>query len=171
MPLTTDKMAADATGTDLRRKEPTYPFMDSTGHIDPSYLEANPNALSQVPAAIARAQWDDYAKRFMPFEDTVMNQTYYSNPGIVDETIQQARPMVDAAINTGQQIQTRRLEALGQHVTPEAQLRMAEGWDSQRALARVDAANRIRQNIAERSRNIAFGGTAGASSAINLGGA
>ncbi|MDF1551926.1 MAG: hypothetical protein P1P84_02635 [Deferrisomatales bacterium] len=114
-----------------------------------------------LPGIILREQWDDYASRFMPYEDALMNMTHYNNPGMVDEAIGDAMPAVNSAIDTGRQTQQHRLSALGQRPTQETQLRMDEDWDRQGALARTDAANRIRQNIAARSRNIAFGGVGG----------
>lgn len=115
--------------------------------------------LPGISATIARSQWKDYLRRYVPFEESLFQQTYYDNPKLVQGTLNTELPRVRSAINLGQQIQSRRLRALGQYVSREAQTRLDRTWDSERALATVDAANRIRQNIADRSRDIAFGGT------------
>jgi hypothetical protein len=122
-----------------------------------------------LPAALARAEWEDYRTRFMPYEDELMQKTHYMNPGIVQEEIDQAQPYVSQAIDMGQATQRRRLQSLGKEMKGTAAIQSAKGWDRQRSLSTVDAANRIRQRIATRSRDIAFGGlqagrtTAGAS--------
>jgi hypothetical protein len=133
-------------------------------YIQPDAIPAanlnDPLKLPTLTADVARAQWEDYKKRFMPLEDALMNQTVYGNPAIVEQSITAAMPRVDSAINLGQKAQTRRLEMMGQNVTPEARAELDKTWGNQRTLARVDAANQIRQNIAARSRELAFGGTA-----------
>jgi hypothetical protein len=58
---------------------------------------------------------------------------------------------------------------MGQNVTPEARAELDKTWGNQRTLARVDAANQIRQNIAARSRELAFGGGATQRPAIDTG--
>lgn len=114
--------------------------------------------LKLLPGALARKEWDTYITDFMPFEDMLMQQTHYENPAMVGKAIEGARPTVSSAIELGKGAQGRRLQALGQYVSPEAQARIDKGWARQESKAHVDAANTIRMNIAERSRNIAFGG-------------
>lgn len=150
-----------------------YPSMYSTSALTPlgpdAYSDKN---LPQLTANITRSQWEDYKARFMPFEDAVMDQTVYNNPGIVSQEIGRALPGVDSAIDISQGTQQRRLAAMGQRLSYGQQAGLDSFWDQQKALSRADAANQIRLNIAARSRDIAFGGgTKGAITATTGAGA
>lgn len=135
------------------------PFKSDLLNLDA--LNTGDNIALAAPLMM-RMNWDDYATRFRPFEDALIQQTHYANPDLVPDALTAGEQQVGSAIDLGQATQQRRLQAMGQYVSPEAQGRMDQTWGNQRALAQADAANRIRQNIAERSRNIVLGGTTAA---------
>jgi hypothetical protein len=108
-------------------------------------------------AKITRSQWADYENRFVPYEDALMNMTTYGNPGLVDSAItrgtQAPRQGFDSAQRMNEQHQARYGAALtrGYDQTQERQNNVG------RSAAIVNEANRIRQELTDRNREIAFG--------------
>jgi hypothetical protein len=108
-------------------------------------------------ANLTKAQWQDYQRRFVPIENELINSTTYANPQVLTKAIGQGREATNQAMDVSEKTQQR---AVGQYgITQDpAQLtlrRRMEGLN--RSAAVVDAANRIRQRVSDRNREITSG--------------
>jgi hypothetical protein len=117
-------------------------------------------------AKLTRAQWEDYKRRFVPIENELINSTTYANPQVLTTAIGQGRDAANQAINVSEQTQQRAVGQYGITQDPSeiALRRRMEGMN--RSTAVVDAANRIRQRVSDRNREITSG--AAPSSGIQL---
>lgn len=109
-------------------------------------------------AQVTRAVYDDWKQNYLPVALEMMNQTTYNNPGLMAENVTQAVGNVNSSFNSAQDQQDRTLSRFGISRTGQAQ----EVSDRMESLSKsasiVDAANRIRQNLADRNRQVALGG-------------
>lgn len=140
--------------------------------VDYTKLQADPAA---VTGALTRAQWDDYVSRFQPIEKNLMDMSIYN-------TLDGGKAMIDKEINdaigTGGYVQNaiasnkgqvaRGMARYGMTATAEQQAGTEAKSGMNASLATVDAANRIRQNVLDRSNAIAVGSTPNAGRAIGL---
>lgn len=104
-------------------------------------------------AAIYREQWDDYIARFAPKEDELID-SYYNREALTADGVAEARQYaglgMDGAMQAQQVTQSRYQSAM----TPQEIEAQNRRFSLGRGLAEVDSANRTRQHIADRYRNL-----------------
>ena len=107
------------------------------------YLTRGPtdeNEASNLRAAIAREQWEDYKQRFQPLENTLLG--YANNrQGFVSGAKQESLNRVNSVYGLAQPQIERRLGSYGLQITPEIQNRIAKRLNYEKGLADVQAAN------------------------------
>lgn len=123
---------------------------------NPMHLAAGGKAEDNY-AKLTRAQWEDYKRRFVPIEDELINSTSYANPEVLTKAIGQGKEAVNKTFDVSSEMQNRAIGRYGISQDPAqiALRRRMEGLN--RSAAIVDAANRIRQRIADRNREITTG--------------
>jgi len=150
--------AGGPTPVDTTPVSPIKPIDATQSAPSEAPLKLSPGGnASDNYARLTKAQWADYQKRFVPIEDELINSTTYANPQVLTKAIGQGREATNKAFDVAEQTQQR---AVGQYgITQDpAQIalrRRMEGLN--RSAAVVDAANRIRQRISDRNREITSG--------------
>jgi len=123
---------------------------------------------SDTWAKITRSQWDDYVNRFVPREDALLNMTTYQNPALVAHDIargtQEAAKGFNATRNMADQYQSR----YGAALSRGEQQYQDRSANVSRSAAIVNEANRIRQKLQDRNREIAIGGSNAAVAAADV---
>ena len=76
-------------------------------------------SASETQAALARAEFEDYKKRFFPLEDELINR--YDNKGLRDKAIAENTQGVRDAYQADRGIQQRRLSRYGVNLAPDQQ--------------------------------------------------
>ena len=112
---------------------------------------------SDLLAAVTREMWEDYKKRFFPLEEQLMGMTTYKDPSLMEREVEKGQGRVEATFGSLWVTAVRRASSYGQSwdaAQYQANLN-AHRLDKTAALA--DAANRIREKIIERDREIATG--------------
>lgn len=138
--------------------DPTY--------VNPS-LTGNKKA-SDIMGKLTRAQWQDYKDRFQPIEAALMNKTIYNNPDLIPQGIAQGAQTVNAAYDTAAISRQRMMERYGVNQRADEQAAYNRRAGLERSSAIVDSANRIRQRLEDRTREIAIGSTPNAGRAYGL---
>lgn len=112
---------------------------------------------SDILAGVTREMWEDYKKRFFPLEEQLMGMTTYKDPSLMEREVEKGQGRVEATFGSLWDTAVRRASSYGQSwdaAQYQANLN-AHRLDKTAALA--DAANRIREKIMERDREIATG--------------
>lgn len=108
-------------------------------------------------AKLARAQWEDYIARFRPLENQLMQMTTYENPAIITEEISKGQKYLGNQYDATIQNQAIQMQSYGISPTGEQRAVNERVAALGKAAALADAANRIRQRLIDRNREIAFG--------------
>ena len=128
--------------------KPSNPYLVPEFAMNPEYQAA----------MVLMQQYSDYQRRFQPLENQLMGQTMYTNPNLVNDEIAQGQGFVNNAFSTQAAQHQRSLQSFG--LAPDQRTQQANNISSAigRSASIVDAANRIRQNVTDRSRAIISGG-------------
>ena len=112
---------------------------------------------SDTWADITRAQWEDYLNRFVPREDALMNMTTYENPGVVDSTMAIGKQAAAIGYDATQRMNQQAAGRYGAALTQGYQQNQDRRDNVGKSAAIVNEANRIRQELQDRNRQIALG--------------
>lgn len=141
-------------------------------YVDYNALKADP---AQVSGALTRAQWDEYAARFQPVENRLMGMSIYGQSdggaALINNEITSAigpDGYVKKSLEASKGQAARSISRYGMAPTAEQQTTIATTDNLTDATATVDAANRTRQRVVDRSNSIATGVTPNAGRAIGL---
>lgn len=119
---------------------------------------------SNIRAAIARSQWQDYKKRFQPLENILLG--YANNrQGYIADAQKGALDRVNQAYSGGEAQIQRRMQSFGLQITPEMQQRISKRLGYQKGLAQVQASNMARREAEGQLDTIVGGGLSMASQA------
>jgi len=126
---------------------------------NPGLINPNlPGGASQAMADITKATYNDWKSTYLPIALEAMNQTTYKNPALLKGAIGEAKLGAENTFNNTAGIRNRTASRYG--VSFDEQQTAANnrtvGLEKSRAV--VDAANRIRQRLADRDRQVATGG-------------
>lgn len=113
-------------------------------------------SASENMAKIARAEWEDYKKRFVPIENRLISEV--SDRSLYEEAAERGAQNVGLAFDSQLGINERNNQRLGITQTAEQQEQFTRQAGLQRSLAQVEASNRGREAIDERNLNIMAGG-------------
>lgn len=113
-----------------------------------------PNTADEQAAQVAQAQYDDWKNTYLPIARDLTQQTTLNNPGLVNQGITQAVGDVNSAFNTQSGVQQRYAQEYG--IIPDAMQGAVNSRVNSvgRSQSVVDAANRIRANLANRDTSI-----------------
>lgn len=134
------------------------PYLVTQFDKDPS------NTIGQL----TRAQWADYVQRFSPVENRLMDMTTYNSPEITAHEVERGTATAGQAIDVASRGRALNRAQYGLTARAGQQALEARQDNIARSTAVVEAANRIRQNLIERNRNIAVGGVPNAGRAYGL---
>jgi hypothetical protein len=132
-----------------------------------------PGSTSQLPsfggkysandtwAYITRQQWDDYMSRFAPLEEKMIGMTTYANPEIVNQEVAKGTEKAASAIGNYGEMGKQYLSRFGAALDPRQEMQTQRMENLTTGSAVSDAAARIRQNLLDQNRQIAFGMSTG----------
>lgn len=115
-------------------------------------------SAAQNLADVTRATYEDWRKQYLPIALEMMNQTTYNNPGLVDKEVKSAVGNVESAFKNTQGLQDRTASRYGITLDDRQKAASDRITGLEKSTAVVDAANRIRQKLADRNRQVAAGG-------------
>ena len=113
-------------------------------------------------------QYEDYIARYQGTENALMDMTSYNNPDLVNDEVAASTNTVNSAMATAAANQQYAYQHLGMAQTAETQQANTARNSLNTSTAVVDAANKIRQRIADRNQQIALGSTPNAGRAYGL---
>ena len=138
----------------------TYDYQAPTSQpfvIAPGSFRGDEEA-SRTAAAIARATYEDYKRRFVPIRNMLVDEVTTNYQDTLDASLDRTRSAVTSGFDRAEGMQRRRLERYGVN-TPGADFSRA------RTSSLVGGLNTTRQRSRERKMNLAYGGmNAGAAS-------
>lgn len=138
--------------------------IDAGGYV-PNFQGANKAA--QTRAWIKRDEWEDYKARFLPVEQKLIARI--GREGTMeelDELLKRANINSESAFNAMKKANQSNFERMGISLNADAAKAYAREMQQSRALAGVDAENRLRSHIVNRNQNMALGGAGMRSSAM-----
>lgn len=115
-------------------------------------------SASQNLADVTRATYEDWRKQYLPIALEMMNQTTYNNPDLVGKEVKSAVGNVESAFKNAQGLQDRTASRYGISFDDRQRAASDRITGLEKSTAVVDAANRIRQKLADRNKQIAAGG-------------
>ena len=127
----------------------------TTGAIDPNAYGGN---ADQMAAAVSQAQYNEWRNNFLPVAQQLNKQTTYGDPSLVSKGITQAIGNVNQAYDTASGQQQRFSQEYGVTQDPMLGAVTSRVNNVQRSQSVVDAANRIRSNLASNNNSIMSGG-------------
>lgn len=107
-------------------------------------------------AELARAQWKDYKKRFMPFEKMLITQGLDANNYIQDVNV--AKNAVDSAFSQQDGAFERNMDRMGVVMNPAEQNAIEDNMARDKATTMVGEMNSARNNVWDRQNSIMSGG-------------
>lgn len=149
-------------------QQPPKTMVNADGTINYVDFTSDPSGIT---AALTRQQYQDYMSRFAPIENRLLGMMSYDNPEAVNMEVQSAIGQggyVQSALNRNQGQQRYAFNKLGVDQTAQAKQAMDTSNNLNRSTAVVDAANRIRQKIADRNQMISVGAVPNAGRAYGL---
>lgn len=115
-------------------------------------------SASDMMASVTRATYDDWRKTYLPIALEMMNQTTYNNPALVKKEVASAVGGVNSAFNSAKGVRERTASRYGVQFDDQQKASNERIMGLEKSTAVVDAANRIRQRLADRNRAIATSG-------------
>lgn len=111
-----------------------------------------------IRGRIARREWADYKKRFVPLEDLMLR--YAQNPNLITDPLRQrATEQINSQYGLAQPMADRRLASYGLSMNPEQRARFQNRTAMDKNLAQVQANNQIKRFGEEQLYNIIGAGT------------
>ena len=117
----------------------------------------NPNSganAADTAAAVSQANYNEWKNTYLPAALDLNNQTTYNNPGLVQQGVTQAIGNVNQAFDSAAAQRNRFMQQSGTTQDPMLGAVNSRVNNVQRSSSVVDAANRIRQNLADRNKSI-----------------
>ena len=108
-------------------------------------------------AKLYRQQFDDYVKRFGPKEEELIG-SYNNKAGLTNTKVAEAKQFAGLGMDNAMQAQQITQSRYQTAMTPQEREAQQRSFSLERGLADVDVANRTRQHIADRYRNMLSGG-------------
>jgi len=115
----------------------------SSAFVDPGMSSDGPDAAEDDQATMARSEWYDYANRFVPIENQLMN--YATNPDQITTAENNATSATDQAFATQAGTQQREMAGLGIQPTSAQSTEINRNDDLSKSLGEVGAANEAEQ--------------------------
>lgn len=123
------------------------------------------NYEASIPfALLAREQWQDYKKRFMPIEKQLISEG--TNQGQFLTEPKMAQNSVNQAFNTQSGSMSRDLARRGVSMTPDEELAANHGLEMAKTSALVGESNDARNNVWDRMNGVMNGGLSVANRSI-----
>ena len=116
-----------------------------------SSMYSGDEQASRTAAAIARAQYEDYKRRFIPIRNMLVSEVTTNYDDMLDQEMGRTRSAVTSGFDRAEGSQRRRLERYGVN-SPGTNFNQAE------TSSMVGGLNLTRQRSKERKMNLAFGG-------------
>lgn len=115
-------------------------------------------------ALLAREQWQDYKKRFMPIEKQLIKEGTNQTQFITEPKM--AQTAVNQAFDTQQGSMSRDLARMGVSMTPDEQSASNQGLEMAKTSALVGESNDARNNVLDRMNGVMNGGLSVANRSI-----
>jgi hypothetical protein len=124
---------------------------------DPNSIDASSKGgASAINAAITREQWEDYKKRFQPYEDRLA--AIYKNGGMMEGEAERIPEAVNQSFTTMRGIADRQLSRYGISPNEDQAVSRNRMASLDQAIASVDAKNNLYATADERQDKIMTGG-------------
>lgn len=127
-----------------------------TGQIPLASLQGMTGPI--MAGVLTQAQYDSWKNTFYPVIEQMLGQSTYANPQIANEQISEAISSVNSRFNSAEGMRNRYASQYGLDIDPATQAENSRISNVKRSAAVVDAANRIRQSLMERNKQIMEGG-------------
>lgn len=114
-------------------------------------------SASALLASVTREMWEDYKRRFFPLEEQLMGMTTYQDPGLMDREVEQGKSRTSAMYDSMWHTMEQSSRSRGQQWEPVEYQANLSAYRLDKTAALADAANRIREKIMQRDREIATG--------------
>jgi hypothetical protein len=141
-------------------------------YVDYNALKDDP---AKVTGALTRAQWDDYVARFLGSEEKLMGMSIYgtsdNGKAMIEKEINDAvgaGGYVSKSLAASRGQSARGMQRFGMAPTVEQKAAVEATTAIDESLAKVDASNRIRESVVDRSNAIATGATPNAGRGYGL---
>jgi len=129
----------------------------SSNTSDPNSIDASSKGgASAINAAITREQWEDYKKRFQPYEDRLA--AIYKNGGMMEGEAERIPEAVNQSFTTMRGIADRQLSRYGISPNEDQAASRNRMASLDQAIASVDAKNNLYATADERQDKIMTGG-------------
>lgn len=111
---------------------------------------------SDIYAGLLREQWDEYRRRYRPYEDELLGTV--GNPMLLQQDIARSQDYVDSSFAGQAQSNERRLRGLGVTLDPQEQASYDKKLAVGKGLAEVDAGNKTVRRSTDRDLSLLTGG-------------
>jgi hypothetical protein len=116
---------------------------------------------SDLAAAVAQSQYDNWKSTYFPAMQAARDMTTYATPEIVDKEVTKGMAAADQASTNAAGQQSRTFQRFGMQPTAEQRDTIADVATNNKTLSEVDAANRVRMDLADRNKSIMAGSITG----------
>jgi len=106
--------------------------------------------------ALAKAQYEDYKRRFLPIEDMLMES--YDNPAMMTTRLTDTRDYIGQGFDTAAGIKDRTLSRYQVGMAPQQQAQQQRTMGLVKTAALTDGANEARREMAQRDEELLSGG-------------
>lgn len=118
-------------------------------------------------AALARAEWNDYKKRFFPLEENLISR--YDNASLRNQAMAENHNATNTAFNVDRGVQARRLSRYGTSLSADQQAAQNRENQVSRVAALTDVRNLTRDAYSDIDQQILSGSSSSTSNAIRTG--
>lgn len=109
-------------------------------------------------ANLTRAEYDEWQRVYLPYENRLMDQTTYRNPSLATESASRSMGLSRSAFDAETRAYDTNLSRYGIAVNADEAEARNTGLGLRRTASMVDAANWTLQRLADRDREIMTGG-------------
>lgn len=143
----------------------SQPAIERTG---PTPGQLVGGSARSTQAALSRAEWNDYKKRFFPLEENLINR--YDNASLRNQAMAENHNATNNAFNVDRGVQARRLSRYGTSLSADQQAAQNRENQVARVASLTDVRNLTRDAYADIDQQILSGSSASSSDAIRTGG-
>lgn len=150
--------AATSAAQELQEAQDWRNYQTSLKSIPGAINPSNYGTPDEAAAAVAQAQYNEWKNMYLPAATAALDQTTYNNQNLVTTNVNQAVGNVNQAYDTLGGTQQRYAQEYGVNPSPALSAVTSRANSINRSASVVDAANRIRQTLADRNQAIMQGG-------------
>lgn len=138
------------------RKREQYATTDLAAAGLPYVDPGSKHYASEMAAAVQRAEWEDYKRRFRPVENELMGSI--GNPQVLNDALARGQQAVSTSFDTSAGVMQRGLSRLGVAMNPAEQAASDRSLSLEQARTGAAVDNMTRRNVKDRDLAIMGGG-------------